>query len=183
MAGPNTEGTFDLPENTPLPGTEELGPISYVFVADDAFPFRGDILRCYPGQKHGVTRVFNFRLSNARRMVECSFSIMAAQCRLYHRMLGVFPEVAQKIAKATCMPHIFMRWKDSHSVPVPAVPGTSDRLEATMQPDRPLTGAEAEWKHLSTSHHSSSSQPHTLQVPPTVINIQWIQVILQQQLQ
>ena len=43
MTGPYAkEETLDVPKNTPLPSTEELGPVPYVFVA---FLLRGDILR------------------------------------------------------------------------------------------------------------------------------------------
>lgn len=42
MAGRYAKETRDLPKNTPLPSTEELGPVPYVFVA---FLLRGDILR------------------------------------------------------------------------------------------------------------------------------------------
>ena len=45
MAGPYAKETLNLPENTPLLGTGELGPVSYVFVADEAFLLRGYILR------------------------------------------------------------------------------------------------------------------------------------------
>lgn len=81
-------------------------------------------------------------------MIEVSFSIMTAQCRLYHRMLGVFSEVAQKM-KATCMPNIFMRWENDHYVPVSAVLGTPDRLDATVPPDRPLLAV----KYILTTSH------------------------------
>ncbi len=54
-------------------------------------------------------RLYNYRLSRARRMVECSFGILAAQWRLYRRVLGVIPEMAEKAVKATCILHNLLR--------------------------------------------------------------------------
>lgn len=34
------EGTLDLPEDAPLPGADDLGPMPHVFVADEAFPLK-----------------------------------------------------------------------------------------------------------------------------------------------
>ncbi|XP_049920670.1 uncharacterized protein LOC126402580 [Epinephelus moara] len=124
------QGTLDLPEDTPLPGTEELGSVPHVFVADEAFPLRRDMMRPYAGRTEGEKRVFNFRLSHARRMVECSFGIMAAQWRLYRRALCVSPEVAESVVKATCMLHNFMRWENGGSVSV------------TTPSEEPLHGAQ-----------------------------------------
>lgn len=103
-------GTLNLPPDAPLPGAEDLGPLPYVFVGDEAFPLRRNLLRPYPGHDvEGVKRIFNFRLSSARRLVECAFGILATQWRLYRRVLGVSPEVAEHVVKATCILHNFLR--------------------------------------------------------------------------
>ncbi|KAJ8351988.1 hypothetical protein SKAU_G00234640 [Synaphobranchus kaupii] len=112
-------GNLDLPEDRPLPGADHLGPQPHVFLADEAFPLRRNLLRPYPGQHlGGERRIFNYRLSHARRMVECSFGILATQWRLYRRVLGVSPEVAECVVKATCILHNFLRWDyDGEDVP------------------------------------------------------------------
>ncbi|KAL7377314.1 hypothetical protein ABVT39_025619 [Epinephelus coioides] len=43
-------------------------------------------------------------------MAECTFGILAAQWRLYRRVLGVSPEVAEKAVKATYILHNFLHW-------------------------------------------------------------------------
>ena len=58
MAGPYSKETLHLPENTPIPGTEEFGPDPCVFVADEAFLLSGDILRLYAGQRTSSTSGF-----------------------------------------------------------------------------------------------------------------------------
>ena len=100
-----------------------MGPIPHVFLADEAFPLRRNLLRPYPGHTSGEKRVFNYRLSHARRMVECTFGILAAQWRIYRRVLGVSPQVAESVVKATCVLHNFLRWGDSTEAPTgPAEP-------------------------------------------------------------
>lgn len=106
-------GTVNLPPDAPLPGAE--GSMTFVFVADEAFPLRMNMMRPFPG--HNLTpkqRVFNYRLSRARRMVECAFGILASQWRMYRRVLGVSPEVAEVVVKATCILHNFIRWHSAN---------------------------------------------------------------------
>lgn len=114
-----------LPEDAPLPGAEDLQPVPHVFVG--GFPLKRHLLRPYPG-KHldREKRVFNYCLSQARRMVECTFGILAAQWRLYHRVLGVSPKVADAVAKATYILHNFLRWEEAYDegrcAPLPSEP-------------------------------------------------------------
>lgn len=57
--------------------------------------------RHFPG--HNLSpeqRVFNYRLSQAGRMMECAFIILVSQWRLYRRGLGVSPKV-EVMVKAT----------------------------------------------------------------------------------
>ncbi|KAL2099423.1 hypothetical protein ACEWY4_005903 [Coilia grayii] len=91
----------------------------FVFVADEAFPLRKNIMRPYPGHTTGEKRAFNFRLSHVRRIVECAFGILATQWRVYRRVLCVSPEVAESIVKATCILQNFMRW-DNDTIPTSA---------------------------------------------------------------
>ncbi|XDV17638.1 hypothetical protein PO909_023470, partial [Leuciscus waleckii] len=79
------QSSLRIPEDSPLPGAEHLGAMPYVFLADEAFPLCRNILRPYPGHNTGERKVFHFRLSHARRMVECTFGILAAQWRVYRR--------------------------------------------------------------------------------------------------
>ncbi|XP_056098391.1 uncharacterized protein LOC130077248 [Rhinichthys klamathensis goyatoka] len=122
------QGTLDLPEDARLPGAVDLQPVPHVFVGDEAFPLKRHLLRPYPG-KHldREKRVFIYRLSRARRLVECTFGILAAQWRLYHRVLGVSPKVADAVVKATCILHNFLRYEDANEeegscAPLPSEP-------------------------------------------------------------
>ncbi len=100
---------LDLPPDAPLSGAE--GTMPFVFVANKAFPLRRNMMRPFPGHNLSPEQmVFNYRLSRAQRMVECAFSILASQWRLYRRVLGVSPEVAEVVVKATCILQNLISW-------------------------------------------------------------------------
>ncbi|XP_046661985.1 protein ALP1-like [Homalodisca vitripennis] len=77
--------TMHLPPPTPLPGRTDKTP--YVFVADDAFPLSKHIMKPYPGiqKKDSKERVFNYRLSRARRVSENAFGIISSVYRILQR--------------------------------------------------------------------------------------------------
>lgn len=103
-------GTLQLPADLPLPGADHRGPQPHVFVADEAFPLRRNLMRPFPGRiLPRERRLFNYRLSRARLVVENAFGILSSQWRMYRRAIEVHPEVAEKCVKATCVLHNFMR--------------------------------------------------------------------------
>ncbi|KAJ8417412.1 hypothetical protein AAFF_G00286390 [Aldrovandia affinis] len=104
-------GRLDLPEDRLLPEAEHLGCQPHVFVADEAFPLQRHLMRPFPGSNLSRrNRVFNYRLSRARMIVENTFGILSAQWRMYRRVIGTSPGNVEKCVKATCVLHNFMRW-------------------------------------------------------------------------
>ena len=68
--------TAGIPDPSPLPSDDHSLP--YFFIADDAFALRTWMMKPYPSR--GLSdekRIFNYRLSRARRVVENSFGILA----------------------------------------------------------------------------------------------------------
>jgi hypothetical protein len=113
-----THGKLDLPANCDLP---VVGNMPHVFVADEAFPLLPNLMRPYPGR--GITptqRVFNYRLSRARRVVENAFGILASRFRFYHRVAEQGPNTIDKMVKASVLLHNFLQSK--HVVSSNAVP-------------------------------------------------------------
>uniref|UniRef100_A0A3P8N7S1 DDE Tnp4 domain-containing protein n=1 Tax=Astatotilapia calliptera TaxID=8154 RepID=A0A3P8N7S1_ASTCA len=111
-------GTLHLPPDQPLPGGEHRGAQPHVFVADEAFPLRRELMRPFPGRLLPLEkRVFNYRLSRARMIVEGAFGILSSQWRLYRRAMELRPEIAEKCVKATCVLHNFLRCVDERGAP------------------------------------------------------------------
>lgn len=103
---------LDLPEDKILPGT--TGPaLPYVLVADEAFALHKHVMRPYPNKTLDIEkRTFNYRLSRARRYVECTFGILSNKWRVLHTAILVNPDFATEIVKTTCVLHNFVRRRD-----------------------------------------------------------------------
>ena len=70
----------------------------YVFVGDEVFGFSQHVLRPYGGRNLTKNkRIFNYRLSRARRYVECAFGILSNKWRIFHRPMNVTTELAVDI--------------------------------------------------------------------------------------
>lgn len=66
----------DLPPSEPLPGSDTDVP--YFLVGDDAFPLREWMMKPHSKREMmAAERIFNYRLSRARRIVENAFGILA----------------------------------------------------------------------------------------------------------
>lgn len=106
------EGTFNIPEPRPISNVDTTG-LPFVFVGDDAFGLSKHVMRPYVGKQLCHTkRVFNYRLSRARRYIECTFGILANKWRILHRPLNVNIDFAESIILACCVLHNYVRCKD-----------------------------------------------------------------------
>lgn len=101
------QGTLKLPSPEPLP-TREI-PVPYCFVGDDAFPMKSYILKAYPFRDQPApNRIFNYRLSRARRVVENSFGIIANKFRILRKPIALSPNIVVDIVMAICVLHNFL---------------------------------------------------------------------------
>lgn len=57
-------------------------------------------------------KIFNYRLSRARRYVECAFGILSNKWRIFHRPMNVSTDFAVDIVKASCILHNIVPEKD-----------------------------------------------------------------------
>lgn len=72
---------LNIPENQRLPGRDV--PVPYCLIADDAFSADKHLLKPYSKRNLSMPeRIFNYRLSRARRVVENAFGIAAARWRI-----------------------------------------------------------------------------------------------------
>lgn len=118
---------LDLPNPTPLPGRQK--PIPYLIVADDAFAMKPYLIKPYPYKNQpGPNRVFNYRLSRARRMVENVFGLIANKFRILRKPILLEPEKVKAVVLAICALHNFlMKRKESRKNYAPT--GTFDKEE------------------------------------------------------
>jgi len=106
---------LNLPEPNLLPNTNN-NPQPFVFIGDEAFALHTNVLRPYPGcNLTDIQRMFNYRLSRARRTVECVFGVLANKWRVLHTPIQVEPEFTDVIIKACCILHNFVRKRDGIS--------------------------------------------------------------------
>ncbi|KAH6922590.1 hypothetical protein HPB50_017016 [Hyalomma asiaticum] len=104
------KGLLNLPPPERLPSAT-IAP--HVFVGDEAFPLRPDFLRPYTGNKiEDDKRIFNYRLSRARRCVENAFGIMASRFRIFRRTTNLLPENVDCIVMASYVFYIPPNYAD-----------------------------------------------------------------------
>ena len=104
--------SIDLPAPELLEG-ETSNKLPYVFVADEAFALSPNLLRPYGGDDlSSEKRIFNYRLTRARRYVECAFGILANKWRIFHRPMNVHLDFACDIVKACCVLHNHVRRRE-----------------------------------------------------------------------
>ena len=104
-----------IPEAEPLPGREE--DIPYFLIGDDAFALRTFMMKPY--SKRQLTRqerIFNYRLSRARRIVENAFGILANRFGCLLTTLRVEPQTAAAIVVACCCLHNILRIENPQAV-------------------------------------------------------------------
>lgn len=116
--------TMHLPPSSSLPGRRNTTP--FVFVADDAFPLSKNIMKPFPGAqiKGSKQRVFNYRLSRARRVSENAFGIISSVYRILRKPMLLEPERAKKVLLAIIYLHNYLRKSNSKIIYNP--PGTFD---------------------------------------------------------
>ncbi|XP_061717029.1 uncharacterized protein LOC133524889 isoform X1 [Cydia pomonella] len=100
---------LDIPQPDFLPSKEEKMP--YVFVADSAFALTVNMMKPYAGNHNKGTkeRVFNYRLSRARRIVENAFGIMSSVFRVLSKPILLQPDKVTDIVMTCVLLHNFLR--------------------------------------------------------------------------
>lgn len=125
-----------VPPSIPL--FEHSSPQPHVIVGDEAFPLKTYLLRPY--SRHHLLgdeskKIFNYRLSRARRIVENAFGILTSRWRVFLKPLEVQPETVDKVVLAACCLHN-MLCKES------SVVGLDASDTEPIPPNRPNAGLQ-----------------------------------------
>jgi hypothetical protein len=102
------QGRLGFPAPEPLPGDDR--DIPYFLIGDDAFPLREWMQKPY--SQRGLQmkdRVFNYRLSRARRVSENAFGILVQRWRCLLTCLQQRPENCRHITNGCITLHNFLR--------------------------------------------------------------------------
>lgn len=105
--------SINIPPERPVGNRQAL---NYSFVGDEAFGLSEHMLRPYAGRHLSLDKkIFNYRLSRARRCIECSFGILSNKWRILHRPLNTSVKFSEDIVKACCILHNFVRKRDGYN--------------------------------------------------------------------
>ena len=95
---------LDIPAAEPL--TEGGREVPYFLVGDEAFPLKTWLMKPVPRRHLTMEqRIYNYRISRARRVVENAFGILANKWRCLLYRIALSPEKLPVIVTACCVLH------------------------------------------------------------------------------
>lgn len=153
-----------IPPATQLPGDRNGQPCDYFFVGDDAFALRHYMMKPYPQRfLQKEERVFNYRLSRARRTVENAFGILANRFRVFHTSMCLRPDNGEAVVMGACVLHNMLRTRKLSSVDVldREDPCTHNLIEGTWRQD-PAMGTPMPSVHGRTNSTVAKNQRNLL---------------------
>ena len=129
------QGRQGLPEPEPLPGHRT--PVPWFFVGDAAFALAPWMQKPYP--QRGTTRserLYNYRHSRARRIVENGFGLLTVQWRCLTTTMGLAPDNVSKVVLACTTLHNLTR--ERRGDPQPGEVDQGDQRNAAWRQERNL---------------------------------------------
>lgn len=115
----NTNFYNKLKDNTlQIPGMDHLSgsdkELNYVFIGDETFSLTPNFLKPFNQRELTTERkIFNYRLSRARRVVESAFGILANRFKIFHTSINLKLETIDIVVITCCALHNFLRRKYS----------------------------------------------------------------------
>ena len=105
------ENTLNLPELEPIDGMD--GNIPYFLLGDEISPLKTWLQRPYPGPLDEEKKIFNYRLSRARRTIENAFGILSTRWRIFRSPIRADVKTAELIVQAAVCLHNFLQLTSS----------------------------------------------------------------------
>lgn len=107
--------------------------LPFVFVGDEAFALRTDFMK--PFSRAALTterKIFNYRLSRARRIIENVFGIMSNRFRIFHSAINLSLDRIDLVVLTCCLLHNFLRKSNCPYATDNAFDIDSDETTATI---------------------------------------------------
>lgn len=85
-------------------------PENFVILDDDAFTLKKYLMKPYSRRKMSPEeRIYNYRVSRARRVVENAFGILASKFRIFEKPITLKLETVNKVVLACCAIHNWLK--------------------------------------------------------------------------
>lgn len=137
--------TLKLPNDRPLPGLSH--PTPFVILADAAFPLQKHILKPYPFRNMtDEDRIFNYRLSRGRRVVENVFGILANRFRVFLTTIKLSPEKVELLTLTCCILHNYLNTEQATYITRTCV--DQENEDGLIQP--------GDWRNKETFNHGAT---------------------------
>ena len=135
------ENIAGLPKPVPLPNDDQ--PVPYHFVGDDAFALRTWMMKPFSHRSQILReRIYSYRLSRARRVVENAFGILCQRFCCFLTTMHQHPDNITLITMCACVLHnlILIRYPHANLYVDSEDPDTHDLIPGGWRTDRHLQG-------------------------------------------
>ena len=134
--------TMGMPQSDNINGSTKKIP--FVFVADDAFALKTNIMKPYPKEMtHKKERIFNYRLSRARHVIENVFGIMASRFRILRRPIIADVDTTLQITKSVVALHNYLMQQMQSESPNSYCPN------GYVDSDSPQGMSDGRWREIA----------------------------------
>lgn len=100
--------TLNIPDPKAITDTNINMP--FYLVGDEAFPLSKNLMRPYARRQLDFpSRIFNYRLSRARRTVECAFGILTKKFGIFQKAIETNIDLTEDTIKCACVLHNYIR--------------------------------------------------------------------------
>lgn len=139
----------NIPPARALEGVD--GAVPHFIVGDDAFPLRPNLMKPYPQTNLTLRqRVYNYRLSRCRRVIENAFGILTTKFRLFRQELTMYPESSEVLIGAAVVLHNMLREKCGRNYIPPGLVDAEDEQHNVI---------EGHWRQEGPLDRMDSRQP------------------------
>ncbi|KAJ8957325.1 hypothetical protein NQ314_006575 [Rhamnusium bicolor] len=122
--------------------------------SDDVFPLRTNLLKPYSriGTLSQKQKIFNYRLSRVRRIVENVFGILVSRFRIFERPISVSLDKINAIVRASCALHNWLRTTSTAYISAGMI-DTETWMRVRLRSDQQVQGLVDVTKNIASNNH------------------------------